>query len=367
MSFWRKTTLLASGFFLAACFMTVKPLAAQASSTIQLLTVSPDAEQIDTSQMQPPESVQLFAFEGTVGQEYDLQFSSTESPAVVIGINGDMTVEQNWSYDETTDIISVHLQYTGPTARSEDAQDRQPSAEEENPMAKAFMLAFVFAVEEGEDGPPAEMIGSWFTTNVQNWELVPPSPENPAFGYKLSGQPGTQGYFHMFIPDSMITLLGEMSGKELTVSDLAVFNGDDQSSLAVTAVEGGAMVEINVIFKETLNAVKRDPSSGHDNTSSLITKEITVQEQLPVSLTPNLSAVKRGKAVQLYGWVANGQPKTEVTIWKKLAHESEFTVVKKLRTKKNGLFKMKFKPKATATYKATYENLSSPQQTVTVK
>lgn len=358
MSVWRKTTLFGSSLLVSA--FLYYPSVAAASATVELVSVTPDAEQIDTSQMQPPEDVQLFAFTGTADQAYDLQFSSTESPAVVIGINGDMTPEQNWSYDENTNIVSVHLQYTGTTARGENTQEGN------DPMANSFMLAFVFAVEHGQDGPPVEMTGSWFTTNVQQWELIPPSPDKPAFGYKLSGSAGTQGFFHMFIPDSMIELLGKMSGKALTINDLAVFNGDAQSSLAVQAVTGGALVEINILFKEDLNTVKRDPTSNHYS-ASLISKTITVQEQLPFSLTPTLSTVKKGKKVQLYGWISTGTPKTTMKIWRKLAGESDYTPWQILKLKKNGYFLKKFKPQSTATYKATYQGLTSPEQAITVK
>lgn len=397
MTFWRKISLLGLGLSVCSVLAIVLyyPSLTKATAAITFNSITPDATPIDMSSSDAPEGVQIFGFTGTPGESYDLEFTSSESPAVVVGINADMTTDQNWSYDPDTGLILVHVEYTGNGSSSLQAtsssnenansngnhngntnensngnkNDNQNSNSNEDHASEkdsVFILAFTFAVPQGEDGPPTEMTGSWFTTDVQNWQLIPPSPELPAFGYELSGSAGTKGYFHMFIPDTMIALLGQMSGKELTVSDLAVFNGDAQSSLAVDAVTGGALVNINVLFKEDLNTVKHDLSSSKDS-SSLITKTITVQEQLPFSLTASLSSIKKGKAAQLYGWVNNGTPKTTVKIWRKFTADSDYTLWKKLKLKKNGYFMKKFQAKTTATYQATYQDLTSPEQIITVK
>ena len=39
------------------------------------------------------------------------------------------------------------------------------------------MVALVGVVAEGENGPPEEMTGFWLSTNMQDWELIPPSSD----------------------------------------------------------------------------------------------------------------------------------------------------------------------------------------------
>ncbi|MBI2410448.1 MAG: hypothetical protein HYV32_00935 [Candidatus Kerfeldbacteria bacterium] len=321
--------------------------------TAELVSITPEPQQ-DISDMMTgaPDGVSVFAWLTETDTEYTAVFSVDEEPAVIITPGGDIAPDNRWSYDEEGGTVTVPFTATG-LKQTSDGPDN------------AAIVALVAAVEPGEDGPPEEMTGCWLSTNVQDWELIPPSEDNVAFGFSLTGPEGETGFFHMFMPDSMVDFMSEMSGEELTVEDLAVFNGDNQSSMSITPVDGGAMIDINVKFLSTAISATSEDDDGS------ITKEITVREQLPISLAANKTELKNGKQAQLFGWLKNGKKNKRVEIWRKKDGESAFTKWKNVRTKKNGKFTHTFIPRNTAIYKVKYRSdgstMTSENQTITVE
>lgn len=329
-----------TGAALLACVVWFLPTSAQAM-TATLVSISPDATDMSEQMTGAPESVQMFAWLTTLDTVYTATFIVDEQPAMVVTPGASIAVDNQPTYDATTGEYVVTFTATG--VKGDDSKEL-PEGQEMS------IIALSGAVAEGEDGPPAEMRGGWMSTNIQEWEMIPPSPEQIAFGYNLTGPAGETGFLHMFIPGTLIDLLSVYSGQELAVEDLAVFNGDEQASLAVTEVDGGAYIDINVVFVEEATTVL---SSEGD---SSVRKEITVAEQLPVSLTASKMTVSKGKPVNLYGWLENQMKNQTVTLWRKLKNEDKYVKWKTLSTKADGYFKARFVAKKTGSYKVKYKD-----------
>lgn len=321
--------------------------------TAELQSISPEPTLDISDQITgAPDDVVLAGWVGIEEDtEYTAVFTADESPAGVITPGGDMSLDTPWEYDATAGTVTVV--FTGAGLKS---TDDSPS--------NMGIVALVGVVAEGEDGPPAEMTGFWLATDVMNWELIPPSPEQdtPAFGYSLTGPAGETGFLHMFMPTGIKDLLSQYSGQELSWDDLAVFSGDSQSSLSLTEVDGGAYIDINVVFSDTTTSVSV--------ASSAVTKKLTVQEQLPVSLAASKTELKKNKTFDLYGWLKNGKKNQSVTVWRKQSGEKTFTKIDTLTTVKAGYFSETYTAKKTAKYKVKYRTSSgtktSSVTTVTV-
>lgn len=318
--------------------------------TAELVSITPEATDISAMITDAPEGVAISGWLAETDTEYTAVFSVDESPAIVITPGGDISLDNPWSYDADAGTVTVTFTATGLKA-TDDSPDN------------LAIVALVGVVEKGEGGPPAEMTGAWLSTNIQNWELIPPSKNNIAFGFSLTGPVGEKGFFHMFMPDSVIDLLSQYAGVELKIEDLAVFNGDSQSSLSITEVDGGAYIDINVVFSDTTTSV-----SAADDT---VTKDLTVQKQLPISLAATKTEVKKNKTFDLYGWLKNGKSKQTVTVWRKQSGEDEFTKIDTLKTDSDGYFAETYTAKKTAKYKVKYRASSgvkvSSIETVTAK
>lgn len=317
------------------------PTSAQAM-TATLVSISPDATDISDQMTGAPESVQMFAWLTTLDTVYTATFTVDEQPAMVVTPGASISIDNQPTYDATTGEYVITFTATGV---------KGDFGGQELPEGQGMsIIALSGAVAEGEDGPPAEMAGGWMSTNIQEWEMIPPSQEQIAFGYNLTGPAGETGFLHMFIPGTLIDLLSAYSGQELVAEDLAVFNGDEQASLAVTEVDGGAYIDINVVFVEEATTVL----SSEGDTS--VRKEITVAEQLPVSLAASKMTVSKGKSVTLYGWLENQMKNQTVTLWRKLKNEDKYVKWKTLSTKEDGYFKARFVAKKTGSYKVKYNN-----------
>ncbi len=319
--------------------------------TVDVVSISPEPQMDITDMLSgAPTGVGMVGWLLDSDMEYTAVLSVDEAPAVVITPGADIAVDQPWVYDATAGTVTVIFTGTGLKQLS-DGPDN------------AAIIAVVPPVAEGEDGPPVEMTGAWMSTNVQDWELIPPTQDNVAFGFSLTGPVGETGFFHMFMPQGIIDLLSEMNGKELTIQDLAVFNGNDQASMSITEIAGGAYIDINVTFAAAVVA----PTAN----SNSVTKSITVQEQLPISLAANKTSLKKGATANLFGWLKSGRQNKSIEVWRKVEGESTFTKWKSTKTNKAGRYEVEFTARQSASYKVKYHTAgkvkSSSVETITVE
>jgi hypothetical protein len=295
---------------------------------------------------------------GEIGETYDLEFTITdECPVIVLLLGGTMTADENWSCDEEAGTMAASFTIT-------DMIDPFEGNVEEG--SAIVSMSFTYQSTDPMMGPTAADAGIWMNTDVQQWQMVYPNGDNPRFGFSLTGPAGGTGYFKMFIPAGLINQLGQFSGQTLEPTDLAVFNGDQQSSLAITEVNGGALVEIDVVFTET-NFTATNLSISSDSES--VTKTISAGEQLDISLTSEKTKIKEGKETTLFGWVKDAAAGQKVKI-RRAKKGQDFKVWQTVTTDKDGYFEINVKSLEKPTrYRATttVDDTGYTASTVTVR
>lgn len=339
-----------SASLLLAVSVLFAPKATQAL-TAELVSISPSPLEDISDQMTPgdgPAGIAMFGWLGTVDESYTAVFTVDESPALVITPGANIDPSAPWTYDATAGTVTVTFTLEGIVG-SENFQSFPEGM-------GAAIVALVPASSDGS-GPPAAMTGGWLSTNLQDWEIIPPSQDNIAFGFNLTGASGTTGYFHMFIPNAVIDLMNTFSETEITADDLAVFVDDQQASLDVTVMDDGVYIDINVTFSEASTAV---------TANSDVTKQVTAEPQLPISLAAKKTTVSKGADARLYGWIDQAKADKTITLYRKLKGESSYSVWKTVKTNSQGYFSKKYKAGKTATYKAKYKTKSSESVKVTV-
>jgi hypothetical protein len=338
-------TLLATSTLLVALgWLTLKPIQTLAA---EIVSITPDATDI-TDQLSDgaPADVTMFGWVGTVDQDYTAVIAVNEEPVLLITPGATIDPTNPWVYDETAGTVTVAFTLKGLI---DDTIKGLPAG------SGVGIVAMIGATSAG-NGPPAEMTGGWLSTNLQEWEIIPPSEKQVAFGFNLTGPSGTTGYFRMFLPETLIDLLSNYSGQSLTVDDLAVFVDDQQASLSVTEINGGAYIDINITFSEASTVVAADS----------VTKKIVTAPQLSISLAAKKTTVSKGSDARLYGWINQAKANKTITLYRKLKNEKTYSVWKTIKTDNDGYFSAKYKASKTASYKAKYKDNSSETVKVTV-
>ncbi|MFA6475327.1 MAG: hypothetical protein WCV88_03970 [Patescibacteria group bacterium] len=348
-------------YFLGLGVSLLLPLSGWAF-TADLQSISPAPQQDITDMMGgAPERVVLAGWlidEADIanGVEYTAVFTVDEEPAGVVAPGTTMSVDTPPVYNADAGTYTVQFVPSGM---------KQPTDSSSPENIAVVALVGVADNAAGEDGPPEEMKGFWLSTNVQDWALIPPSPDQatPAFGYSLVGPVGKTGSMTVFMPDGIKDLLSEYSGQELAWAGMAVFDGDNQASLDITEVTGGAVFELNVIFSESATTA---PSAK----ATTVTKTLTVQEQLPISLAASKTELNKGKQFRLYGWLENGKQNQTVTVWQKKSGKTSYTKIDTLTTAEIGYYTQTYTARKTAKYKVKYRHngktITSAVTTVTV-
>jgi hypothetical protein len=321
---------------LFALVFVAAPLPTEAASAT-LDSMTPTATDMSDMLDGLPEDVEGFLQVPTVtteGTVYTGVFSVSEEPLSVVTVGG--KIVDSWEYDAMTGKVTVEIRYTGGLI--------DPTG---NPM-DAFMVALMFTPTDPTQGPPEEAQGMWMSTNLMEWEIIPPSPQNPQFGFELSGPAGYQGYFQMFLPNAVLDLMSQMTGKTLEASDLAVFVDDGQASLGIEQLADGILIDISVTFKDENTQVS---AAAGDN----VTKSIATGEKLPLSLQARKGIIKQGKTAKLYGWVKSGKKGKTVTIWRKRPTDDEFVKRDAVTTKKDGYYEYEFTARKTAKWRSKFK------------
>lgn len=351
----RRITILSILF--ASFFM---PAVVFAETGSELVSSSPAIEDISDQALPSPAPGEndQYVFIGEIGETYDLAFTVTdECPVIALLLGGTMTADANWSCDADARTMTASFTIT-------DMVDPFEGNVEEG--SAIVSMSFTYQSTDPMMGPTAADAGIWMNTDVQQWQMVYPNGDNPRFGFSLTGPAGETGYFKMFIPAGLIDQLGQFSGQTLEPSDLAVFNGNQQSSLSITEVNGGALVEIDVVFTETnFTASDRSVSSN----SGSVTKTISAGEQLDISLTAEKTRIKKNKETTLFGWVKDAKEGQKVKI-RRAKKGGDFKLWQTVTTDEDGYFEIKVKSLEKPTrYKATTKmnDNSYTASTVTIR
>lgn len=318
----------------------------------------------------PPEDVALKVYSGTRGTQYTVTCVADSEPAAVVLTGANMV---SWNFDSETSEVTVELDFVGYLPG---ISFGSPQGLLDFPSIDPFGVAMVWAVEDPflEDGPPAAMKGAWMATNVQQWDLIPPEDNNVQFGYRLSGPAGQTGFFHMYVPDTLLEWMSELKGQTIGVSDLAVFNDDKQASVSVNEVDGGALILLSVIFDSSSSVVQSSALSNQyllrTNASirANVTKKMSLKTKLPLSLTAKNSKIKKSRKFNLYGWLGNGLSKKAVYVKCQPPRSRKYSLSSLLKTKAGGYFSVALTARKVGTYscRANFGKLKSAIQKVKV-
>ncbi|HLD22051.1 MAG TPA: hypothetical protein VJB65_04075 [Patescibacteria group bacterium] len=366
-------TLLCAAVYLF--FVPVRTLAWDVTTT----SITPSDEVTDVSEMVPnthegtTEVLKAFEYTSTMGAvEYTGVFTIDETDGVTIA-NAPMVLSMgaeinSLQYDENTKQFTIEF-VTIPFY--------VPELEGQTSM---FQIIFI---ETGEDptpensqqsGPPASMALGYISTSVPQFQIMPPEgPESVGFGLTLTGPAGVTGFFKMYMPPTMLTLMGTMSGKTVAADDLALFMDGNQASINMTETEeGGVLTEVNVVFAEGNTLTGARVSTAVEQTSSdTVTREMVTKERLPLSLALKKYSIQKKKATRIYGWLKDGKKGRQIRILQKKAGQEKYVVIARVRTKANGYFQRVIKRKKAGTYqlKAVYKkgNKTSEVQTLVVE
>lgn len=339
-------------FIMATALMGGFIVYALPAPTLAASSVISSGEAVDITDIvnlnSPGSDVEIFAFSGVADETYELVFATETEPTMLITPGADMENANDWEYDATADTTTMRVTYKGIVTETND----------ENSQYEMFIIALVYSsgdVDAG--GAPAEMAGAALATNLLQWLIIPPMPDSPYFGFQLTGTPGTTGFFHMFIPETAIEHISNMSGKNLTPESMAVFVDDQQASMNITEVDGGAYIDINITFKEDV--------LGVTSTSNII-KKITAGAREKISLVAKKESVEKGSTARLFGWINKAKSGKTVVIYRKVKGQDKFTLWKEVETDEQGYFKIKYTAKKTAHFKAEYLEVKTEKVTVTV-
>lgn len=343
------------------CFSTIYTLAV--TQTASLDSIMPNTASTFTGGGPDPEGAVLIQFMGTpLGTTYTAVFNVSAQPAMVVMMAADI---QSWSYDEFTQKVTVHFKHVGFV----------PGAQDPFAPDSIFNIAFVWPAEnESDDAPPAAMIGCYMSTDIVQWELILPDDESLdeddfGVGFKLYGPEGQTGFFRMFIPQTMIDYMKTLLGVDaLPVDDLAIFNDEKQASLDITEVAGGIYVSVNVLFSDLDFIFEEEDDSQYFLKSSLsssyfaesddVSKKITVNKQLPISITTNSKKVIKNDQASISGWLDNASGGENIDLLRKKKGETKYKKWKKAQgivTDSSGYFNYSFTAKKTARYKFKYK------------
>ncbi len=308
---------------------------------ITLVTLEPSAERL-SGPAAPPRQF-LFRFRGKKKTHYTATFATDFEPATVVGVGADI---ESTSFDFTSKQLTVSF-YFDLSIVNEDGSDRDPNefiiildpgaprefspqprptsgfSPPPKPKSTSTLQSKADSTEcygpaskttptADQKGPPLQAAGTWMSTNINSWCVIPPNETNPFFGFKLIAPPGTKGYFRKKISPALLNLLSTLAGRTLDPQSLAIFNGTFEASKSITATsDGGVLVDIKLNFASNINTLSQASNSADAissrkiklrSTSSTVTKTVTTAEEEALSLTPKTSQVSTSKA-SLFGFV----------------------------------------------------------------
>ncbi|MCB9030379.1 MAG: hypothetical protein H6619_04950 [Deltaproteobacteria bacterium] len=270
---------------LSTIILTLLPGVVLADLTATLDTINPTAIDVTNEFLAKhppaPAGVVMYAFRGSgnLGERYTALFDVSEFPATVVTVGARPV---SVSFNPMDSKLRVIFDYAA-LKLSDDQKNEDFS------YNSLFLIGLEGAAGPGELGPPQAARGMFMGTNVLEWQLIPPTSDNPKFGFQLSGPQDDTAFFRMFIPNTLIDHLSGLAGETISASELAVYDGDDQASLAVFDTGDGALLDVNVVFSDSAIDVS---DSGNLDLSSFNTLAASSGTVSALSITKTVSTGK---------------------------------------------------------------------------
>lgn len=334
------------------------------AQTIDLDSVSPNVDEDIT----PPDNAKAgeenfytFWLKGQIDETYTATFNVSEEPAFTFVSGGDMTLEDNISYNADTNEFTVVY-----TAKALQQIDSQSSLELEDNQTLTI-VAVSFPVEDGS-GPGEATIGSWVATAFQEWILTTPSESNNAMGATVQGDGGDKGHFKMFMPATTLNEMADYANEDTyTTEDLALYKDNTASAVDVQAVTGGAFVDFTTTLPEEDGPAQFKPQDGGPGVSqSLKIQPIKKSVTAPITLKITKDSVKAGGYVKLFGKVTGDYTGKKITLWRRF-EDTKFKRFATVMPKTNGKFSRRVKINRNVMFKAKFMKKFSDPVSVQVK
>lgn len=332
------------------------------AQTITLDEVSPIVDEDITppdNQKAGEENFYTFWFKGQIGTEYTATFDVSEEPAFTFVSGGDMSLENNVSYDAEAGTFSVT--YEAVPLQQIDAESSLVLEENQT----LTIVAVSFPVAEGENGPGEEVIGSWLASNFQEWALTTPSEDNNAMGATVQGDAGDTGDFEMYMPSTALSQMAEYDDTEdYTAEDMAVYEDGEKVSQTVEAASGGAYISFSTTLPEE-SSDEEGLQSTFPSTQG-VSQSITVAPIEAISLNASKARVEKGGYVKLSGKIKSGLKGKTVSFWRRF-EDGKLKKFDSVKTKKNGKFELRVKIKRNVMFKVKHGSDSSDSVYVQVQ
>lgn len=373
----KKAVLL--GIVLSMCFtgyIAARPVAASAES-IELQGVIPALDEDITppdNQKAEEENFYTFWFKGQIGTEYQVNFTVSAEPAFTFVSGGNMSVENAIHYNAETETFTVTY-----TAEKLEQIDSQSSLALEDGQTLTI-VAVSFPVAEGENGPGADSVGSWISTNFQEWSLTTPSGDSNVMGARVRGDAGDTGQFKLFMSQTSVDAMAQNDNAEAgeyTGEDLALYaDGDIKPKKDIQDVAGGgALLNFNATIPEESEESTEGQEEGSSEQSIAgfsaqsgqgSSLSIEVGPKPAVTLHTDKESVKQYRYVTLTGKIKSGLEGKTVKLLRRTI-DTDYTVIKSTVTKKNGKFSFRVKIREMSGFQAKFKKQKSTEVSVTLK
>lgn len=299
-----------------------------APPALDFVSIVPSATRNDDQFPSAPPRTSTFYFKGKKGTSYVAVFSVPSNPALVVGVGANIS---STSFDESSRLLTVNFVFDSsvlpplgkpfpkdtfliaidPGApRTFTPKPRPPSGK---PPGREMLTSAVTECygplnqvppSDDKPGPPLEAAGTFMSTNVAEWCVVPPNADAPFFGFQLRAGVAKTGYLKKKLAPKLVGLLSTLSGITISGNNTAIFSDDFEVSKSITPTDdGGLLINIKVSFDKNSTVVRPSAStSGVSAKATTSTKTITTSEEEDLSLAPKSTTVTRAKAA-LYGFV----------------------------------------------------------------
>ena len=316
-----------------------------AFADVSVVDVSPAANDVSEQAPAAPARMSLFAWQGTAGSQYSIRFSIDKQPSLVVGVGADV---KNTSFDSSSKILTVVLSYNGDKILADENISlpdnsflvvldpgidgtllpfttkeikRNPSISGETvrncygPGAHPELYADEsgdFGDDDGLNDPespseevstvglPQEAAGTFASTNVFYWCVVPPQGSSQSAGLRLLADKDSRAKLQFNLSQSLIDYMGLRLNRTINSSNLAIFSDDFQVGVDVSNTGSGAAISVSLPVNS--NSTVINPSTAAlvaraTTSSSLDKRTITVGVKEPLTLAPNTLQVVNNKVI----------------------------------------------------------------------
>lgn len=349
------TLLQNRAFSLLAIFALAMNLISSAHAQLipAVLDISPTANNVSEEIPPAPARVSLFGWQGVTGTRYDIRFEIEDEPSLIVGVGAQVLTS---SFDTATNILSVAVLYSGEKILADDAIElpentflialdpgvsasvlplkakskvhsraTQLSQPCYGPGAKPGLYRDTsgdFGEDDGLNDPeetsndeqlvglPTTAAGTFASTNVFYWCVVPPRGSTQGVGLRLKGAKNETARVSMTLSPSLLSFMGSRLGRTVASTNLAIFSDELQVAVDVDNSSDGATASLTLPLdsKSTKVTVTGTADAGtapaevDANASDLEQRTISLGVKEPLSLAPDSLQVI-GKKVLFSGFV----------------------------------------------------------------